>query len=1107
MLFGYSDTINPAPYNGSGQAYSNMRVHFIPIAGYPELPYNPFPANNAGGIDPNVTLTWNFGADTETYDLYFGTQNPPNQILINNQPAGTTGSYQTTTLNMGSTYFWRIIARNSNRFETPGPIWNFTTVYPPVDEDFETGTFSSHEWYFQGNADWVIDSSNAYSGNYSAKSGTITHSQQTSLLLDMEVTETSNLIFYYKVSSEATYDKLQFFVNNVEAGVWSGTIAWTEYIYTVSQGMNTFKWTYSKDGSISTGEDCAWIDYIILPATTVYDNDLAARSLTGPATINAGNTVIYNLEVKNTGLLPQSSYQIRLYKNNNQIYEQTIHTAIEPEQSILHQLIWTSTAEDSNQLVNLHATVVLANDENPNNNTSSTIQTYVYPPGILPITVGNGTILEERIPLCFYFKNSLTQTVYTASELNTYGMITNIQYYNNFTSALYNKPTKIWMGETAQLNLESGWIPATQLTLVFDGNVDYPSGANNINIEFSTPFLYENNNLVVMVQRPWDNTNYSQNDKFYITENTSLTHKTRYNRDNTETYDPYNPPETSYTFAKFPNTTFYFMIGGLGSLQGYVKNENTEPLVQAEIRCESTQQVTYSNQEGFYLFSNLPLGVHNFTASKFGYENLTQSVEIEEEIVSELDFQLSPLGVGNVYGLVVGSDFPTIGLANATVTLSGMQTYNSTTDASGDFFVSEVFLNQTYSITISHAQYTVYQSNITITGSDLGVFVLTEITTPPGNVIASQNEAQNQLQLHWNSPGQGSVEFRYDDNVPVFQIGYGNLPNAVFGAVHRNIAMIHEISWYLTSAYGSHPQVRLFLFGLNESGSPDHSQLLYQSSLIPNTDNQWNTYELPAPVQCINGFLVGVNTPNVYTSIALDDGVGEPWIFQFGTHFAINDWTNNSINWVDIGSETIFRKNMLLRATGINLGSSGRERGSEVKNERAFESYKIYRFLSYQQDNPAFWQLIASSVTDTTFTDINWGAVAQGEYKFAISAVHTNNIESVPAFSNTILKTNTNADENILPVSTFLGKNYPNPFNPETTITFSLATEQKVAIEIFNVKGEKVDVIINHQMAKGRHEVQWLGKDIKGNKAASGIYFYRMKTGDYERIEKMILLK
>ncbi len=62
--------------------------------------------------------------------------------------------------------------------------------------------------------------------------------------------------------------------------------------------MNTFKWTYSKDGSADSGEDCAWIDYIILPATTIYDNDLSARSLTGPAVINAGNTAIYDFEVK-----------------------------------------------------------------------------------------------------------------------------------------------------------------------------------------------------------------------------------------------------------------------------------------------------------------------------------------------------------------------------------------------------------------------------------------------------------------------------------------------------------------------------------------------------------------------------------------------------------------------------------------------------------------------------------------------------------------------------------------------------------------------------------------------------------------------------------------
>ncbi len=204
--------------------------------------------------------------------------------------------------------------------------------------------------------------------------------------------------------------------------------------------------------------------------------------------------------------------------------------------------------------------------------------------------------------------------------------------------------------------------------------------------------------------------------------------------------------------------------------------------------------------------------------------------------------------------------------------------------------------------------------------NDLGLFVLSEITIPPGNVLASQNDAQTMLQLHWNSPGQGGAEFRYDDGEPVFQIGYGNLPNAIFGAVHRNVAIIQEISWYLTSAYGSHPNVKLFIFGLNETGLPDNSQLLYQSQLLTNVDDEWNSFELTSSVECLNGFFVGVNTPNVYTSIALDDGAGEPWLFEEGTHFAIDNWTSGTANWVDIGTEVAFRKNMLLRATGINLG-------------------------------------------------------------------------------------------------------------------------------------------------------------------------------------------
>ena len=78
--------------------------------------------------------------------------------------------------------------------------------------------------------------------------------------------------FARKVSSEETYDFLRFYVDNVLQDEWSGEEAWNTVSYAVTEGYHTLLWSYEKDYSMSSGDDCGWIDNIIFPATTVAVN-------------------------------------------------------------------------------------------------------------------------------------------------------------------------------------------------------------------------------------------------------------------------------------------------------------------------------------------------------------------------------------------------------------------------------------------------------------------------------------------------------------------------------------------------------------------------------------------------------------------------------------------------------------------------------------------------------------------------------------------------------------------------------------------------------------------------------------------------------------------
>ena len=87
--------------------------------------------------------------------------------------------------------------------------------------------------------------------------------------------------------------------------------------------------------------------------------------------------------------------------------------------------------------------------------------------------------------------------------------------------------------------------------------------------------------------------------------------------------------------------------------------------------------------------------------------------------------------------------------------------------------------------------------------------------------------------------------------------------------------------------------------------------------------------------------------------------------------------------------------------------------------------------------------------------------------------------------------------------------NYPNPFNPETTISFSVTqTSPFVTLEIYNIKGQKVKTfIINTSTLRPINSMTWNGTDQNNKPVSSGIYFYKLKSGDFEKTKKMILMK
>ena len=98
-------------------------------------------------------------------------------------------------------------------------------------------------------------------------------------------------------------------------------------------------------------------------------------------------------------------------------------------------------------------------------------------------------------------------------------------------------------------------------------------------------------------------------------------------------------------------------------------------------------------------------------------------------------------------------------------------------------------------------------------------------------------------------------------------------------------------------------------------------------------------------------------------------------------------------------------------------------------------------------------------------------------------------------------------ESNLSPSKFALHQNYPNPFNPSTNIKFDIAQNSHVAIAIYNLAGQKVSTLFNRFLDSGSYTITWNGLDNNGYQLPSGMYFYEMRTPNYQSIKKLVLVK
>ncbi|WP_374445231.1 T9SS type A sorting domain-containing protein [Epilithonimonas sp.] len=327
------------------------------------------------------------------------------------------------------------------------------------------------------------------------------------------------------------------------------------YLISVPENANEMQYAFRYDGNCFFINGWA-VDDVKIDA--VAEHDLMVSNISGNTTINAGKPAQFLVEVSNGGKTREENYTIKLMSGDGQLLSTASGEAIEFGEKSQNFLSWTPQAETvANQKV--YASVESSGDADLTNNRSKDLSVSVIKGDVKNVQIGSGSFaLQHSIPFNFFTHYSLGQTMYTASQIGkSEATITGIQYTCQFDEDNDNIPIQIFLAETDQEDLSSEWLDPAGFTKVFDGNINFKKGLNNLYIPLQTEFNYKGKNLVVYTNKShpemvlWST---------FISTFSEEPIYSRYSERDDEPYDANNPP-AGYPVLYTPNITLFYSDG------------------------------------------------------------------------------------------------------------------------------------------------------------------------------------------------------------------------------------------------------------------------------------------------------------------------------------------------------------------------------------------------------------------------------------------------------------------------------------------------------------------------------------------------------------------
>ena len=409
-------------------------------------------------------------------------------------------------------------------------------------------------------------------------------------------------------------------------------------------------------------------------------------------------------------------------------------------------------------------------------------------------------------------------------------------------------------------------------------------------------------------------------------------------------------------------------------------------------------QARWSDAEGVARFEHLTPGTYTLNATKDGYIKLEgQTVDIAYDASGQatLNLQLAEYGFCSVSGTVV--DESNAPVAQATVRLSGDNSYEITTNENGQFTFAEVPRPQTYTLTISKQYKSTHTQEVSLTKfqEDLGSIVLKDFVSTPANLCT--DETEKGMFLSWMMP-VAEKEFARDNGIYSGIYQFNNEDGYVqVGTVFKEPMVVEKMTWAIADMKEG-ILIDAYVYLINKDGSFSITPA-YTAKEIPSHnydfegDIIWTEHTLTKPVVAPYGCIVAIgrertisvpndgqnNGHNVLGADLDKSGWGESGVSNFFIRAAGQKMV------ADLDATAVSQRAAIKCAPQARLAAPAETSATETPFH-----FNLWRFATADADNQEAWTVLATEVKDLYYVDMAYNSLASGTYRYAVQAVYDN---------------------------------------------------------------------------------------------------------------------